>query len=228
MEVDLDSRIIAGGIIVAISLIGLYRVLSHRSDITKQLGFAEEYLSQLGKYAESGGKDETAYEWMTRHSNKMQNDLGHQGIFASYKPPGANYLLKNVPIILNLLPQLHTLANDEWLGGRPVTADVYTTIGDALLRHIGTQEALINQLGRAIRNPLTLFRHGIEAILLMPFYLLQSFGLLSDSTGQRVHGSKLAKIFSGIVALISFLSGLITIFMGWEVFSNIIIEKFLR
>ena|SRR3989338_7782369 len=105
---------------------------------------------------------------------------------------------------------------------RSVTADIYTTIRDALIRHIGTQEEMINQLGRAIRNPLSLFRLGIEAIVLMPFDLLQNFGLFSDSTRQRAHGAKLTKIFSGIVALIGFLSGLVTIAVGWEVFSKII------
>ena len=124
MEVDLDSRIIAAGTIVSISLIGLYRVIFHRSNVTKQLRFAEQFLGQLSKYGESGGKDELAYEWLTRNSNKMQNDLGHQGIFTSYKPLGANYLLRNVPIILNLLPQLHTLANDEWLSGRSLLTSI--------------------------------------------------------------------------------------------------------
>lgn len=198
MEVNLDSRIIATGTIVSISLIGLYRVISHRSDITKQLRFAEQFLGQLSKYGESGGKDELVYEWLTRNSNKMQNVLGHQGIFASYKPAGANYLLRNVPIILNLLPQLHTFANDEWLSGRPVTADVYTTIRDALIRHIGTQEEMIKQLGSAIRNPLSFVSALKQSFLCLLIYC-RTLACLAIRQGKEHMGRNSQKYFLGLL-----------------------------
>ena len=105
MELLFDSRVVAGLAMLATTAIGFFIALKERVDLKKKLGFAKDFLKQLTEYATSELQDEGAYEWMIRNSEKMQDDLGAIGV-ASYKLPGANYMLHNVPIILNLLPQL--------------------------------------------------------------------------------------------------------------------------
>ena len=102
MELLFDSRVVAGLAMLATTAIGFFITLKERVDLKKKLGFAEDFLKQLTEYATSGLHDEGAYEWMIRNSEKMQDDLGAIGVYARYKPPGANYMLHNVPVILNL------------------------------------------------------------------------------------------------------------------------------
>lgn len=213
-----DSRVLAVLALLAIAAIGFIVSLKERNVLKKKLGFAESFLNQLNEYATSGLQNETTYEWMIKNSEKMQDDLGEIGIYANYKPPGANYLLSNVPIILNLLPQLHTFANDEWLRGRPVTNDVYTAVRDTVLRHVGSLEHTIENVTHVLSNPISQFRKGIETILLVPFDILEGLGIFSSSTNRKAHQSVITKLLAGLVALVTFMSGLITVITGWKGF----------
>lgn len=218
MDQLLDSRLLAALLMAATIVTGYVSALVERSALKNKLQFTNQFMGKLVEYAKSGLYDEEAYEWMIRKSEKMQDDLGRIGVFASYKPAGANYVIYNVPVILNMLPQLHTYANDEWLRDRPVTEDVYNSVRDAVLRHIGTLENSIDQLNKSLLNPIKNFRRGVGTIVMIPLDLLEGLGIFSSATNQRAHQSIITRVVAGAVALVGFMSGVVTIFAGWQGF----------
>ena len=67
-------------------------------------------------------------------------------------------------------------------------------------------------------NPIAQFRKGVETILLVPLDILETLGVFSSSTNQRAHQSVITKLVAGLVALVGFMSGLVTIITGWKGF----------
>ncbi|WP_297809525.1 hypothetical protein [uncultured Methylophaga sp.] len=162
------------------------------------------------------------YDWMLHRSNKMQYNLGHAGIYGSYRPPYQNVVYSNYPIILNMLPDLRNALNDQVLSG-DVASQYAHALREVLIRHIGETEDRINYLVDEIMNPLKWFREGVKEVVSIPVYLLSALGILSKPLASNMLSSSLFSVLSGVVALISFLSALVTIGLGWEQFSQKII-----
>lgn len=217
----MNSRLITISLLIAVVSIGYLSTLRRIRKVKADRDFAEVFLSDLNIYGESQGADEDIYVSLTRRSNIMQNALGSQGILARYKPPGANYMLSNVPVVLNMLPQLHNYFSDEWLRDRPIAYETYCMIRDAILRHIGTSEEHIDSLSKDLCNPFIQLRLGVEMLIMAPLDLLSSFGIISASRNYKIHQSAWTQLFAGIVSLITLVSGAFTIIVGWPVVSQI-------
>ena len=211
----MDSRLIAFLLLLAVVLTGYLATLRRVKKVTAARDFAEEFLADLNTYGESQGADEDIYVSLTRRSNKMQNALGSQGILAQYRPPNANYMMSNVPVVVNFLPQLHQYFSDEWLRGRPIAYETYSTIRDAILRYIGTVEERLNVLYQEMRNPFSQLRIGIEILVMAPLDLLSSFGILSASRNEKIHKSTWTRLFTGILSIVTLASSVVTILVGW-------------
>jgi hypothetical protein len=185
--------------------------------------FTDEFLSKLMRYVNSHGSSVEDYDWMIHRSNKMQDKLGHAGIYESYRPPYQNIVFRNYPIILNMLPDLRNALNDRGLSDSELASQYAHALREALIRHIGEAEDRINYFVDEIMNPLKWFREGVKEVVSIPVYLLSILGILGDSLASRMLSSTLFRVLSGIVALISFLSAVVTISLGWEQFSEKII-----
>ncbi len=140
------------------------------------------------------------------------------GIFAKYKPPHANYMIGDYPVLVNLLPELNRAANDEFLGR--IAGEYATMIEEVLDRYSGELETSADRAKAPLRNPLIWFREGVEACLAVPRTILAAFGVVRRS-GRHPQG-KVAMVTSGLFALVTFVSGLVTIVAGWDPFRAII------
>jgi hypothetical protein len=186
------------------------------------MNLAHEFLERLSRYVQSEGRDGEAYGWMTERSIRMQRELGAAGVFAAYRPPFANFQYTNYPILLNMLPDLRNALDDEILGRGQVARQYATTIGDVLVRHVGTLREADADLVRAIRNPIIWFREGIRAIVTVPIQLIGWLGALSEGTVAHLAGSRPISLISAIVAIASFVSAIMGIVLGWNEFSKLV------
>ena len=87
-----------------------------------------------------------------------------------------------------------------------------------MLRHVGSLEHSIKSIIRSMYNPIIQFRKGVETFLLVPLDILEGLGIFSTSTNQKAHQSAITKIVTGLVALVGFMSGLVTVITGWKGF----------
>lgn len=209
-------------IIFLISLIGWLRLFYGRRRISGKAKFAQEYLNKFRQYIESRGRDNESYSWMIYESVKMQNQLGILGIMSGYSPPGSNYVYNQYQVLLNMLPSLHGILNSELLSTSFVAPGYIQTIQEVIVRHLGVLGGEIKDIQSEINNPLKAFRSGIQLILLLPFNVVHWFGLATKNFLWRLSRSLLFKIISGIAALITFISAIISIAVGWKAFVNIV------
>lgn len=203
-----------------VALIGLIRIIKQIRTLNQKIYFAGDFFEKLKEYVESQGENIEAYNWLIHRSPKMQTNLGGIGIARSYKPPYANYMIRNYQIITNTLPELRRTLEDTLF-----TRQAYyhfTFLQETILRYIGMIDDLLEIQRSYLKNPIVWLREGVQLILLVPLALLEWIGLIPSATVSKFSGNFIFKIVAGIVTIIGLLSSTITIILGWEQFVHIV------
>lgn len=183
--------------------------------LSEKASFASEYLKRYQALLEAyvaDRFDHEAFTWLNLNVVRMQIDLGSLGV-VSYRPPFSDYVVHGYQMLINTLSEMRDhKAHHSNLGA----------VEEALIRRIGVLQELHRQEVKGLKNPLVWLREGIRWTLLLPLFLLRSFGLMSEGTTSRVAGSYAFKLIAFIVAAIGFLSAVLDITLGWEEFSRLL------
>ena len=217
----ISDQLIIGCAVIATCCLGFRQILREKSRISHECMLAVEYLEHLKMYIQSQGKDHGAYGWLVHRSNKMQKQLGRSGIYASYRPPYANFQYSNYPIILNMLPDLRNALNDAVLLNN--LAHQYSmALQDTLVRHLGSLHDLDEVNDTALHNPVIWLREGVRVITAFPLSLLGWLGAMSETTIAHITSSRIFKAISAFAALVGFVSAVIGVVLGWEQFAQLV------
>jgi len=60
------------------------------------------------------------------------------------------------------------------------------------------------------------FREGFREILSVPIFILSWFGIISNRTVNSIKDSLIYKVISGLIALVTLISGVVTIVVGYD------------
>ena len=203
--------------ILTVFITGFVQVYNRHSRVVKKIDFAEEYRNKFVEftnkyfktyehYSSSGDFDGELYVWLTMNVNKIQNFVGSFGV-VSYKPAFQNYMINNYQIIINTIPKFRE--------GKVKNIDV-GAVDDCLLRYIGYLEENSKDTLKNLRNPIIWFREGFREILSIPIFILSWFGIISNRTVNSINDSLIYKVIAGLIALVTLVSGLVTIVVGYE------------
>ncbi|MCG6368728.1 hypothetical protein [Vibrio fluvialis] len=204
------------GAVIALFVIGLISFVIQKKKLNSKISFVREFKEQFITYWNSGGNNHEVYGWLIHRSNKMQNQMGSQGIISSFKPPYANYYLNNYAIILNMLPTLNESLKEFLL--REQAAQYARAIDEALIRHWGSLSDRDEFLWSRLKNPMYWFQQGIRQVTGIPFYILGVFGIMSVGTVTSIVGSTLFGVLSGLITLVGFASAVLSLVVGWDDF----------
>lgn len=207
--------IIAGILIVFV--VGFINVYKRHSRIVEKIDFAGEfrnkfvelaniYFQDAAKYSRSGTLDNDLYVWLTLNVSKMQSIVGSFGVM-SYKPAFQNYMVNNYQIIINTLPKFRE--------GQVHHFDA-SSVDDCLLRYIGSSEEYKKEMESNLKNPLVWFREGFQVIFSIPLFIFRAFGIFSPMTVHSITDSAIFRILSGLISLVTLVSGLVTIVVGFD------------
>jgi hypothetical protein len=200
---------------VCILVVGFLQVFNNQKRLVKKLNFSDEYRNKFAEFSnkyfkdydrwsQSGEFDGELYVWLTMNVNKMQEYLGTFGV-VEYLAPFQTYKVSNYQVVINTLP----LFRD----GKVKSFDV-NSVDDCLLRYIGFLDNIQNENFKNIKNPVIWFREGIREILSIPIFLLSWFGIISNRAVDSIKNSLLFKLVAGLISLVTFISGLVTIIVG--------------
>jgi hypothetical protein len=202
--------------------LGLLRLVRSKLRLSEEMAFAAEFMQKLKAYVESNGSDTESYGWLTHRSNKMQQKMGYHGVYASYRPPYANFQYPNYPIILNMLPELRKTFEDDVLRRSDLPHQYAVSIQEAVIRYDGVLEDREDEILKNIRNPVIWFREGVRMIVALPVSLLGWLGALSEKSVLTLTSSKVFRIFAAVVGFVSFVSAVMGITLGWEQFHTMV------
>lgn len=193
-------------------------------DIRKRIdeyNFANDYYEKFGHLVSDVFERKTfenkEYNWLMANSDKMQYILGDAGII-SYKQ--YNMLYKNIPILLNVMNEIADYINDIHINENDIK--MINWCQNAFLRKIGVLDEYTKNAPKKLLNPFFDLSSGIKYVLSIPINILYSIGLISYSGKNKIEQNILFKIISGIISLLTILSMVMTIVIGWEDFINII------
>ena len=199
-------------LIVGILLWGFIRILSTHLQRVKRVNFVRDYRDKFVKFSSlyySGDKnnfDGESYVWLTKNVDKAQNYVGILGLM-DYKPAFQNYIVPDYQLIINTLPKFRN--------GRIEEFDI-NAVDNCLQRYLGTSDDAINNNFKSLINPLVWFRVGIQELLSIPILLFNWTGLIRRSTVDNIKSSRLFRVLTGIVTLVSFVGGVISIIVGYD------------
>ncbi|MCZ2247767.1 MAG: hypothetical protein LC111_03300 [Bacteroidia bacterium] len=203
--------------ILTVFIIGFVQVYNRHSRVVKKIDFAGEYRNKFiefsNKYFETydrwsraGDFDGQLYVWLTMNVSKIQGNLGTFGIM-DYIAPFQTYRVSNYQIVINTIPKFRD--------GTVKDFDV-NSVDDCLLRYIGYLEEYSQDTQKNLKNPIVWFREGFREVLSIPIFVLNWFGIISSRTVNSIKDSLIYKVLSGLIALVTLVSGLVTIVVGYD------------
>ena len=203
--------------ILTVFIIGFVQVYNRHLKVVKKIEFSGEYRNKFiefsdkyfqtyDRYSRSGDFDGKLYVWLTMNVSKIQNYVGSFGIM-SYKPAFQNYMINNYQIIINTIPKFREGQVEKFdVGG----------VDDCLLRYIGYLKEYSKDTLKNLRNPIIWFREGFRALLSVPIFILGWFGIISNRTVNSIKDSLIYKVISGLIALVTLVSSIVTIVVGYH------------
>ena len=221
----ISSRFIIIIIVLAVFLLGLYKIFKVKISLYKKHNFTQQFLDNLNTYTQSRGNDSEAYTWLIHRSKKMQKQLGIEGIFATYRPPHSNYQYSNYSIILQILPELRTAFEDRVFSTDSSARHYYSILRDTLVRHLGSIHDSDELNSSMLKNPVIWLREGMQTLTVFPLTLLNWLGAISNVTVARLTKNRLFQCISVLISIVGFFSAVMGIILGWEQFTEMV-KKF--
>jgi hypothetical protein len=203
--------------ILFVLFVGFFQIFNKHLNIAKKRNFSEEYRNKFlefsnryfetyNRWTRSGKFDGDQYMWLTMNVSKIQDYVGNFGVM-TYRPAFENYLINKYQIIINTIPKFRE--------GRVHSSEV-GAVDDCLLRFIGYLEEIRLETLKHLKNPIIWFREGFREILSIPILILSWFGIISNRTVDYIKNSLVYKVFAGLTAMVTFISCIVTIIVGYD------------
>lgn len=204
--------------ISAFAVFGYYRNYRYYLNITKKRSIVVKFRDKFIQWCNGRFNDDQLYMQIISESPQIQNLIGNWGI-SSMKPPFANYILHDWHIILNGIPAIRQFTQ-IYISDNTIN-DYIHMVDESLLRSIGAFQTQLDTLRPGLRNPITLFRDGLTAVIMIPIFILAEFGLLTKKTYNWLFGSIIVKSITFLIALIGLTSAIVGLTTDWEDFVEI-------
>ena len=199
-------------------VIGFFDLLRAAFKIASRLEFTAQYREKFHEFVDQ--TDHNAYAWLTLNSNRMQAQMGAQGLI-TFKPPFASHMIHNYPVVLNVLPEVRKCLADE-LFSRNLLHQYASLLDEALMRYQGSLLERHRMAVDSAKNPVVWLASGIRSVLSAPLWFLASAGVLPRSFASRIASSSFYRVLSGLVATVGFISAIVGLVTGWEQFAVIL------
>jgi len=207
-------------ILLLIPLIGFVSEFFRVRREAKHLNLVGEFLEKFINWVNGKGKDYQLYNWLIAKSDSVQTIIGRFGLI-HFRAPFNIYSVKNYPVILNGLPEIRKQFHEMFPVGNALSFYIDAVDG-CLRRYLGSQEELTKHDIRNLINPVRLFCGGVAWILELPINFLTDCKVISSSRSLRIVNGKLFAIFSGLATLVTIMTGIMAIVMGWDNFISVV------
>lgn len=217
-------RIIAIGVVVGLMLVGVGYTFYGINKLSERLQYTQKYRDEFLKLCEQIKKDkidEQTYYNLAHDMNKIQLELGVDGIISVYYDPLKGIRMNNYPIFLNFFNDLRTELTCYCILEDRINLSI-GTCNDALIKHIGQLDNTIEYRKSKIKNPFYCFSKGVSLIVSLPIKLLEWCEIINQKSSDKILSSKIYKVINNIIVIINLLSDIITITTGWDGFTGIV------
>jgi hypothetical protein len=201
-------RFLAFLFLVAVAAIGYLRNFFRLSKLEDSRQFVDQYVKKFRKFSETYNDafDSELYHWLTHRVLRAQSLASDTAVWESFDTSLQEAAAQKSASLVETLDQM---------GQHSVPADRVQSLTSFMVRYLGGLDDYIENLKQQQKNPLLLFRQGIQGILLAPAMALR-WVTGSDSAAEEVAPrreiGRLVAFFSIILLVVPFF----VILVGWE------------
>jgi hypothetical protein len=208
-------------LLLALIIIGHIRIRRRISELIRRIEFTIDYgndFIDLGnRFAQTGVINTTLYTKLISNVDKMQAELGAEGIIAEMVDPLRNIKTRNYQMLINFLPEMRSgLYHDGGSLMRSRFNQSMCMCDDMFHRHEGSLRRQIEYCEKHLYNPLSCFAEGIRLIVSCPVNVLEWTGIISDSRSGRIISSRLFRIVECVGIVVGLIGSVVTILLGYE------------
>ncbi len=222
----MDYRFTSLGIMLGIIIFGHILKRLDSNKLGERVKFTADYhktfIELVNVLFSTRQIDSVLYGKCIHDVDRIQTELGDEGLLAEILDPLRGIHSRNYPLLLNTLPQLRSMVSmlDNSIMVERLNEQI-RLCDDALRRHIGILENAIESELTGWLNPFSCFEKGINYIVGLPLEVLYWCGILSLHNNRTIHGNIIFKGISKIVTLLGLIGSVITIGLGWTDFSSL-------
>ena len=222
-------RIIPILVTLAVIIIGFIARVINAGDISARreftIRFQNTFIELANSFFKTGRMSDELYSKCIHDVDAIQAELGYDGIIAGYVDRLHGIKGQNYQLFVNIMPEIREA---ESMSGNSImmerVSQLIGTCNDALQRHVGNLDRELEAERKGPFNPFICFREGVRFILGLPALVLYWSGFVSTRTISAARVSSVFKFISGVITLIGLISSIITILLGWNEASEIIIK----
>ncbi len=223
------DKIIAIVIGIVLLIIGRIRVFYKIKGIQENITSSDEFLAKVKDYLNSLGKDHKTYSWLVQMSHQFQLEMGFYGVIPNFYHQPSRTSIKDYQIIINGIPELRRMFdNQDYPNDKVALRDFGLVLIESILRHRGYLLSDLTTIEKNLKNPIVWLTQGISWVLLLIPSFFKQIGLISKAKFSSFEERPLLKLISGVVSLIELTGTVMTIIMGWDAFTEIIIKAVVR
>lgn len=208
-------------LIIIIIIIGFIIIVIDVRKSVNEYNFTNEYYGKFTNLVSDVLKKKTfknkEYAWLMSNSDKMQNILGEVGIISYME---RNRMHNNIPILLNVMNEMISYVNDSYVSENDIK--MINWCENAFLRKMGILDEYIKNEPKKSLNPFYDLAKGIKCILGIPIDILYSMGLISYVRKSKIQQNIIFRLLSGLLSLVTIFSTIMSIFVSWDEFVEII------
>lgn len=214
-------RIIPIAIVVVLVIIGhiLKRIkiakLQQRKEFT--IIYQNNFIDMVNKLRDTGVIEQELYNKCIHDVNKIQNELEQDGVISEFIDRLHGIQGKSYQLFVNIFPELRMMISMRGnLAAEERGNQLICLCDDALRKHCGNIDNLIEVISEKLFNPFSCFGESIRWIVGLPVDILYWCGLLEDKTNDTIKEGLLFKFISNIIVFIGFVGSIFTIILGWD------------
>lgn len=199
--------------------------LRQRRDFT--ITYQNNFIDMVNTINDTGVVNQELYNKCIHDVNKIQIELGQDGVISEFVDRVHEIKGRNYQLLVNIMPEIRMMVS---LWGNSIAAargnQLIGLCDDALRKHVGNIDNLIDEIYDKLFNPFSCFDECIRWLVGLPVDVLYWCGLLGDSA-TTIKKNRFFKFISDLIVFIGLVGSIVTIILGWDEMTQII-ETFLR
>lgn len=191
------------------------------------ISFHNTFIEMVNVFFKKGRIQSDVYSKFIHDVDAIQEELGNDGIVSDYIDRLHGIQGRNYQLFVNIISEIR--AAERMRDNYIIMERVAQLIGicdDALQRHLGNLDRLLEKEQKGRFNPFICFGEGIRYVIGLPIDILYWCGILDSNKIVRARGSWIFKMIGAIVTFAGLVGSIITIVLGWKEASTYLFKLF--
>lgn len=199
------------------------RIANYNKRYNFTVDFNNKFFDFVNDFTRTHYFDNVKYESVIRNVDKIQEELGADGVLSNFHDPLKGIQGRNYQLFMNIIPELRSMQSS--MDNSIMIERMNQLMGlcqDALYRHVGNLERAIENSKKGLYNPVSCMGEAIRLLVGLPIDFLYWAGIFSYRKSDSVKRSKFYKIIANVIVFIGLISSIVTIVIGWDEFTEMI------